>query len=170
MCKTNRKKCKLCLRLLCWVGALVWAGLIFYMSSKDATASSGLSGSLIHTLLKTFWPPFRNSDPETQLAVIASLQFLVRKTAHFCIYGSLGLWVLGALSTYTLSFRWREGLTLGLVLLYAASDEIHQYFIPGRSSQWQDVLLDVSGALAFTLAAHLLSRALLRIRRREKSS
>ena len=30
-------------------------------------------------------------------------------------------------------------------LLYAISDEYHQSFIPGRSAQWQDVLIDTTG-------------------------
>ena len=31
--------------------------------------------------------------------------------------------------------------------LYAASDELHQYFVPGRAGMWQDWLLDTAGAL-----------------------
>ena len=37
--------------------------------------------------------------------------------------------------------------------LYAASDEIHQLFVPGRSGQLRDVLLDSDGVAAGILLA-----------------
>jgi VanZ family protein len=43
-------------------------------------------------------------------------------------------------------------LTWTLCVLYAISDEIHQFFVPGRSSDWRDVLSDAAGA-ALGLAA-----------------
>jgi VanZ family protein len=43
--------------------------------------------------------------------------------------------------------------------LYAASDEFHQLFVPGRSGEVKDVLIDsagaVTGALLFYLALRL---------------
>ncbi|HJA34824.1 MAG TPA: VanZ family protein [Candidatus Mediterraneibacter merdigallinarum] len=35
--------------------------------------------------------------------------------------------------------------------LYAATDEVHQLFVPGRSGQISDVILDSAGALAGVL-------------------
>ena len=32
-------------------------------------------------------------------------------------------------------------------MFYAITDEFHQYFIPGRSAEIRDVLIDSSGAL-----------------------
>ena len=40
---------------------------------------------------------------------------------------------------------------LAVTFLYASSDEIHQLFIPGRSGQFTDVLIDTSGGLAAIL-------------------
>jgi uncharacterized protein YfiM (DUF2279 family) len=42
----------------------------------------------------------------------------------------------------------RVVLTWGLCVIYAASDEYHQAFVPGRSSDWRDVLSDAAGAAA----------------------
>ena len=47
--------------------------------------------------------------------------------------------------------------------LYAASDEVHQLFIEGRTGQLSDVLLDSSGVLAGALLCWLLLRRLLRV-------
>ena len=48
-----------------------------------------------------------------------------------------------------------------IAALYAASDEIHQLFVPGRSGQLSDVILDSAGALAgvaaFTVICWLIN-------------
>lgn len=50
-------------------------------------------------------------------------------------------------------WRWDEaGLSLALVFLYAASDELHQVFIPSRTGQISDVVVDViGGTIGLTL-------------------
>ena len=43
-------------------------------------------------------------------------------------------------------WQWPEaGLALAIVLFYAASDELHQVFVPSRTGQFSDVVVDVSG-------------------------
>jgi hypothetical protein len=48
--------------------------------------------------------------------------------------------------------------TWTLCVLYATSDEIHQYFVPGRSADYRDALADAAGA-AIGLASLLLLQA-----------
>ena len=55
--------------------------------------------------------------------------------------------------------------SLGLTVLYAVSDEIHQGFTAGRHPAAADVAIDAAGAVALLAAAVLLPR-LLRSRRR----
>jgi len=44
-------------------------------------------------------------------------------------------------------WRWSQALlALGVATLYAASDEIHQYFVPSREARFGDVMLDATGA------------------------
>ena len=50
--------------------------------------------------------------------------------------------------------------------MYAISDEVHQLFVPGRSGQATDVLIDFSGSLAAIL---ILSSVLYLIRRKKQS-
>ena len=39
------------------------------------------------------------------------------------------------------------GAALAFCSIYAVTDELHQYFVPGRSCQVKDVMIDSSGAL-----------------------
>jgi VanZ family protein len=88
-------------------------------------------------------------------ARIDSLHFLFRKCCHLAEYAVLGLLVWRALhqpqKNQPKPWRWTEaGLTLAVVLLYAASDELHQIFVPTRTAHVSDVFIDTAGA-AFAL-------------------
>jgi VanZ family protein len=49
-------------------------------------------------------------------------------------------------------------LALLICILYAISDEIHQMFIPGRSGQVSDVLIDSTGGLVGILGLSAIRR------------
>jgi len=49
-------------------------------------------------------------------------------------------------------------LTLIIAILYAASDEFHQLFVPYRSSSFSDFLIDSFGILASSLILLFLTR------------
>lgn len=69
------------------------------------------------------------------------------KVAHFGAYALLG-WLLAFATD-----RSRLPLALAVVLgvLYGASDEIHQMFVPGRSPELLDWFADAAGVFAATL-------------------
>ena len=83
---------------------------------------------------------------------------MVRKTAHFIEFAGLGF--LTTCSVY-LSFN---KIYLGVVIasLYAATDEIHQIFVDGRSCQLTDWMLDtvgiITGALIFSAVFCIIQR------------
>jgi VanZ family protein len=77
-----------------------------------------------------------------------------RKVAHFCEYAVLlALW-WRALAT-RLEGRRALAIALGICLLYAISDELHQTLINGRQGRPLDVGIDMAGALT---AAALIAR------------
>lgn len=63
------------------------------------------------------------------------------KVAHFGAFAVLGFLLARAAIASNLSIVWP--LLIGLV--YAASDEIHQYFVPGRHPDPADWLADALG-------------------------
>ena len=96
----------------------------------------------------------------------AQVDFAVRKTAHFLEYTLLGMLLTLLLDSYRARWHW---LSWAGCTLYAATDEIHQLFVAGRTGKWQDVLLDSSGALAGLLLA-MFMLWLIRRRRAKKQS
>lgn len=112
---------------------VLWMCFIFYMSAQNGVASAAGSGRIDRILAAI--PLFRSLNIEL-------LDFIVRKTAHFAEYT-----VLGFLSANSFTCDKREAKAFCLSVAYAASDEIHQYFVPGRRCMTRDVLIDSTGAL-----------------------
>lgn len=118
--------------------------LIFYFSGQPAADSYKLSETVTETVqtdgisfLLPLWFDAENFHAN------------LRKWAHVAIFAALGVGM--ALTVHS----WLPGLTLRrqgmqasvLCVLYAASDELHQYFVPGRAALVGDVVIDALGIL-----------------------
>lgn len=78
------------------------------------------------------------------------LHHIFRKCCHLTEYAILALLcryaIRRSMKNILPAWRWDEaGLALAIVFLYSASDELHQVFVPTRTGQISDVLVDVSG-------------------------
>ncbi len=101
-------------RLLLWLPVVLWAGLIFALSSVPDLGTG-----------------------------LGTWDLVLRKIAHFCEYAVLGGLLLRALG--------RELVAVAAGALYAASDELHQHFVPGRHAAFRDVAIDAAGVVAGVL-------------------
>ncbi len=117
-------------------------GLIFYFSHQPATESNHLSTGITEILLRAV----TTSAPSIDVDVLA-IHHLIRKAAHFFAYFILGVLVFRALSGRKMA-RYRRNIVvaLGICILYAISDEVHQLFVDGRSGELRDVFIDSIGA------------------------
>jgi VanZ family protein len=146
-----------------WWPALVWAVVISIFSTGAFTSEN--TSRFIIPLLRWFLP---HSSTET----LSELHHLIRKSAHFVEYFILSLLVLrgiraGRKETH---FGWAL-FAIGIVAGYAALDEFHQSFVPGRGPAVADVLLDTAGGVAAQLVAALLMLwGDVRARQREKTA
>jgi VanZ family protein len=75
-----------------------------------------------------------------------STDFLLKKTAHLGEYGILGLSFFFAFAAGRLPFRRCLEKAWAWSVLYAVTDEFHQWFVPTRSATPRDVCLDALGA------------------------
>ena len=101
-------------RLLAWVPAAAWAGVIFALSSRPKLPGPDMPG--------------------------------FDKVSHFGAYALLG-WLLAFAAE-----RSRLPVVVALVLgvLYGATDELHQAYVPGRSPDVLDWFADAAGVAAAT--------------------
>ncbi|MFR5683188.1 MAG: VanZ family protein [Clostridia bacterium] len=121
-------------------------GLIFYFSHQPATQSKGTSGKVIRGLIDHF--PYTKDLTENQKDRLEErLQPIVRKLAHLSIYTLAGIIIMSLISTYQIILLKKLLISILIGVTYAVSDEIHQYFIPGRSAEFRDVLIDTGGII-----------------------
>ncbi len=117
-------------------------GLIFSVSSD--TLSFQHSSRIIGPLVRWLFPQLSDTT-------VAHIVFGIRKCAHLAEYAILALLLWRALrpaaKPKAREWRWsRAGLALAVAALYAATDEVHQSFVPSRQGSVWDVLLDTTGA------------------------
>jgi len=117
---------------LCWALTIVCMAVIFGFSSKCADESAGQSGRILQYLISIFGDNIFTD-------------FIVRKAAHFLEFTGLSL--LLNISLLQTKKRKEMMLAAGITSLYAVTDEIHQYFVPGRACRFTDWLIDTAGAL-----------------------
>ena len=98
------------------------------------------------------------SIPASEFAPVGAFAFPgADKLVHAGMYGVLGI-LLARATGVTAPQRVLGRLVVGVVL-FAAADELHQRFIPGRSPDVADALVDVAGAACgFAAAAYFLRR------------
>lgn len=145
---------------------VIWMVFIFSMSSQDSKKSSNTSGETIKVVLSTV-PEFNKQPEEVQEHVVEELQFITRKSAHFIAYMILGILAILLLLQFE-NISKKPQFAFLICVLYAASDEIHQLFVPGRAGQIRDVLIDSCGSIV-GIAVVLLFIKLIKMRRKRKN-
>jgi VanZ family protein len=105
-------------KLALWLPVVLWAGVIFAVSSIPSLTSG-----------------------------LGTWDTILRKGAHMTEYAILAALLWRALRN--------ELAALGLALLYAGSDELHQGFVGGRHGSPVDVAIDgIGAALGLVVLLH----------------
>ena len=125
-------------RISCYGLAItIWLAAIFALSAQP-TWTSSQAWMLI--------TPIRKSAHALEFAVLTglvwqALRYIEERSAWF---GKMA--------------RYRTWTALLLPLLYAISDEMHQYFVPNRQAQVMDVLIDTVGIFLALAVIELLQK------------
>ena len=143
------------LRIISIIFVLAWMVTVFMLSHQIAEDSSKTSSNFITVIIKLFNKDIEQEQLET---IMLKVETIVRKLAHFVLY------TLGGMLITIMFINFKEYITktkIASFLLgatYAITDEIHQLFIPGRSGEIRDVLIDSTGILLGVFIIYLLMR------------
>jgi VanZ family protein len=135
-----------------WGPVILWMIVIFIFSTEwfsSANTTPFLSPLLAEVLPAVFAP------------LIEGIVALIRKLSHWSEYFILAILLMRALKAEISSQPAIRRLIWSIVLatLYAASDEFHQSFVPSRTANPVDVVVDSFGAFCGTLWCHLRDRS-----------
>lgn len=129
--------------------------VIFCFSTMEGDDSAETSGFFLN-IVKNFAEEVTHHG--LSVSALASLHLIIRKIAHFTEYLCLGLSIMFAFYGY---FKGKKLSLLpiqAIATLYATTDEIHQYFVPGRYGTWSDVLIDSCGAFTGILIYYFICK------------
>ena len=138
---------------------------IFLFSTDNSRESTSKSNRVILGITNLFHKDLSNKEKEK---IIDMFFVPIRKMAHFGIYLVLGISLISFLREFSIPILKLLLLSIFLAFLYACSDEFHQLFVPGRSGQFSDVLLDTLGASVGIFIYYLLFRKRLNYEQEER--
>ena len=127
-----------------------WMLVIFSFSAQPGEESADLSGSISHMFMKLWNGIFGLGwDDAKVLAMTEVWDYPIRKLAHMTEFGILAVLLFIAIRYYRKINTIQKHYFFSWVgtVCYAATDEFHQRFVPGRSGNLFDVGVDATGAL-----------------------
>lgn len=117
---------------------------VFRFSNQGGTESSSTSAKVTKVIVDVV---VNDKKEENKVQIANKIEKVVRKFAHYTIYTIGGVLIMNY--AYTTD-KTKKQQTFGSLLFgafYAATDEVHQYFVPGRSARVFDVGIDTLGVI-----------------------
>ncbi len=146
--------------------SIMTAIMIFSFSAESGEESGQTSGKVTDIVLSVSGIAEGKSEAEYE-EIKDKTSSILRVLAHFSEYLLFGVFVCLFLSTFQRRNLFLLLCTMAVVLFYAALDEWHQYYVPGRSADILDVLTDASGGLCGSGAVLLVRMALARMKEKQ---
>ncbi len=144
-------------KILIWIPAIVMAMVIFGFSKQDGEESSGLSYKAADMILtvcdKAGMVDYNDNNRDS---MIEAVQFPIRKAAHMTEYAVLSVLVMLALIVDGIKGIRLPVIAAIIAVAFAATDELHQRYVPGRYGCVRDVLIDAAGSIIGLAIAYVL--------------
>lgn len=140
----TKKETKIILKIVLLVLIITTFIIIFKFSGQDAQESTSLSRGLtmyIINLVEKSKIFLESNFFDSPLQV----EHILRKIAHFTIYMILGMLIMSFINLFRFKKSEKIAITILAGLGYAAFDEFHQSFVPGRTPLITDVMIDTIG-------------------------
>ncbi len=152
---------KMAVTIVAAILLIILYSFIFRFSEQDGEESSSLSFKI--TMMCTdFFNKIagKHWTEEVMESIAAYFEHPIRKLAHFTEYAIMGSLI--SIILFNIRYKLKPQLFIATiwVFLSAAFDEIHQLFIPGRSGNFMDVLLDTSGGITGFFMMYLIYKLL----------
>lgn len=136
---------KIIRRYFWFVPSLLWMYFIYGFSDQVGEVSGGLSLTVTEKLAAIV---VRLAGRRVEgIDLVTLMHPFVRKAAHMGEYAILFFLLFLSFAAMMRATR-AMSVSIFVSFLYACADEYHQTMIAGRSGQWTDVCVDMTGVLA----------------------
>lgn len=134
---------------------IFWLAVIFGFSDQSGTESGGLSRLIAEPVTNFLIRLSGELSADEQATLYMKVDGAVRIAAHFTEYAILGMLLTLLCQMIHLNWMWIPWV---IGTLYAVTDEWHQSFSPGRTSDPRDVVIDSLGVLCGIVLTQLLKK------------
>lgn len=128
---------------------------IYLLSHQTGQTSNEISEGIIRRIIGKL---FDITGKELTHDMLDTINYLSRKFLHFTEYIILAMLFYGLFKNLPLSIQKRLVFSVLPAILYSISDEYHQLFVPDRTGQISDVIIDSLGAITGALLMYILER------------
>jgi VanZ family protein len=135
---------------------ILTAAIIFSLSADTGEESGNLSAEFTEIIFSFLGVDKDTLTPYEYEEMMRKVEGVIRKLAHFSEYAVLGFTCGIFFRTYDHKLWLTMLFSLGFCIPYAALDEWHQSFVPGRGPGIKDVMIDSSGAICGVLFAIMI--------------
>lgn len=143
---------------------IILMAIIIYFSSRNGVASERESKTVLNKIIKILFND--NNGTSITKKQYEYYNFIIRKTAHFVLYCSMGI-------LFSIFFRLINVnkiksflYALGCSLVFAITDEIHQIFSSGRTARVFDVFIDSCGSFLGICLVYIITYFILKCRKK----
>ncbi|MBU3126892.1 VanZ family protein [Clostridium tagluense] len=139
--KNTLKRKTIAKGLLC----VIWLCIIFYNGTRQGEISQKASKEVIKVASEVMKIPAATiGSPAIKFS---DVNYYVRKNAHFFQYFILSIFLCSVVRQFKLYKTSEIFLLLFLLLLFPVLDEFIQKYVPGRTSNVFDIIIDFSGGI-----------------------
>ena len=123
---------------------IIWMITVFRFSNQGGTESSSTSAKVTKVIVDVV---VNDKKEENKVQFANKIEKVVRKFAHYTIYTIGGVLIMNYAYTTDKTKKQQTFGSLLFGVFYAATDEVHQYFVTGRSARVFDVGIDTLGVI-----------------------
>ena len=152
--------------IICVILVFIWMLVIFNFSNMNTKKSNGKSKKIIYNSVNTCLKVTNKinlTNVNTSIKaneLTNKLNLPLRKCAHATVYFVLG--IVAFISLRYLGINHSYLISIIFCFLYACTDEIHQKFVPGRTSSFKDVLIDSLGCILGLLLVYIVNNIIIK--------
>lgn len=134
---------KIQIKILKIILIIIWMIAIFIFSSQKGTESGNTSRKFTIAIIQII----TGKNLALEDPFVEGIQLFIRKLAHFTIYAIGGFLIMNYAYTTEKTMKQKILYSIAFGAGYAVTDELHQFFVSGRSAQVLDVAIDTAGVI-----------------------
>lgn len=133
-------------RVISFVLLIIWMIVVFLFSGESGQNSGNTSRNVTIKIVNII-TKYQEFSEDEKLELVEKIHPVIRKLAHYTLYTIGGVLIINYIDKLKIKKNKETIYSIIFGIVYATSDEIHQYLVPNRSMQIKDICIDTLGVI-----------------------